>query len=375
MKKIMLGSLAAIAIMTSCGSARKAGDNPEAAADTCSTPAAALLSRLRAVVADSVVLFGHHDDTAYGHDWEYAPGRSDVLETSGSYPALMNWDLGLIELGDSVQLDGVPFDFIRSEVAAQNARGGINSISWHPRNPATGGDSWDTSAAPLAMAVEPGTELNDTLRAWIGRAADFVLSLKDADGRRIPVLFRPWHEHTGSWFWWGRDHSTPEQYKALWRLTREVFDARGVDNVVWVYSPDRVNSIEDYAERYPSDEYVDILGADAYHFGGVAGTPDYQQRVQLQLDAAKALADKSGKLVALSETGCEGLDVPGWYTGVLLPVLRHNRVAYVCVWRNALHTRKAGHFYAPYKGHPEEADFKAFASDSIIVMASGMNKY
>ncbi len=86
MKKLMLGSLAAIAIMTSCGSARKAGDNPEAAADTCSTPAAALLSRLRAVVADSVVLFGHHDDTAYGHDWEYAPGRSDVLETSGSYP-------------------------------------------------------------------------------------------------------------------------------------------------------------------------------------------------------------------------------------------------------------------------------------------------
>ena len=229
MKKLFAGIICAAAI-TACGGAQKSS---EAADSTVvATPAAAMLGRLAAVVADSAVVFGHHDDTAYGHDWSYEPGRSDVLETSGRYPGLMNWDLGLVELGDSVQLDGVPLAFIRSEVLAQHERGGINAISWHPRNPVSGGDSWDVSAAPVGEAVKPGTALNDTLRVWLGRAADFVCSLTDGSGRRIPVLFRPWHEHTGSWFWWGKEHCTPEEYKALWRLTREVFDARGVDNAV-----------------------------------------------------------------------------------------------------------------------------------------------
>ena len=366
MKKLFAGIICAAAI-TACGGAQKSS---EAADSTVvATPAAAMLGRLAAVVADSAVVFGHHDDTAYGHDWSYEPGRSDVLETSGRYPGLMNWDLGLVELGDSVQLDGVPLAFIRSEVLAQHERGGINAISWHPRNPVSGGDSWDVSAAPVGEAVKPGTALNDTLRVWLGRAADFVCSLTDGSCRRIPVLFRPWHEHTGSWFWWGKEHCTPEEYKALWRLTREVFDARGVDNAVWVYSPDRLDSVGEYAERYPGDGYVDILGADAYHFGGTEGISDFNARARRQLDGAMALSARNGKLIALSETGSEGLPVSDWYSKVLAPLLAEYPVAYVCVWRNARHDVKPGHFYAPYKGHPAEADFRSFTENPRVLMA------
>ena len=362
MKKLFAGIICAAAI-TACGGAQKSS---EAADSTVvATPAAAMLGRLAAVVADSAVVFGHHDDTAYGHDWSYEPGRSDVLETSG----LAYWDLGLVELGDSVQLDGVPLAFIRSEVLAQHERGGINAISWHPRNPVSGGDSWDVSAAPVGEAVKPGTALNDTLRVWLGRAADFVCSLTDGSGRRIPVLFRPWHEHTGSWFWWGKEHCTPEEYKALWRLTREVFDARGVDNAVWVYSPDRLDSVGEYAERYPGDGYVDILGADAYHFGGTEGISDFNARARRQLDGAMALSARNGKLIALSETGSEGLPVSDWYSKVLAPLLAEYPVAYVCVWRNARHDVKPGHFYAPYKGHPAEADFRSFTENPRVLMA------
>lgn len=367
MKTSMIPAMCAIALgiaATACGSGKKAAETD---ADSTATPAAALLARLTAVADSGRVVFGHHDDTAYGHEWEYEEGRSDVLETAGKYPGLINWDLGLIEYGDSAQLDGVPFDFIREQARAQAARGGINALSWHPRNPASGGDSWDTSASPLEEGVQPGTALNDTLRAWIGRAADFVLTLTDAEGERLPVLFRPWHEHTGSWFWWGKDFCTPEQYKALWKLTREVFDAKGVDNVVWVYSPDKLTGEEEYAERYPGDEYVDVLGADVYHFGGADGTEDYLTRARRQLNGAMALARQNGKPVALSETGMESLPVADWYTTVLLPLLREYPVAYVCVWRNAY--QNPTHFYTPYKGHPAEADFKAFTEDGRILMA------
>ena len=367
MKTSMIPAMCAIALgfaASACGSGNKASETD---ADSTATPAAALLARLTAVADSGLVVFGHHDDTAYGHEWEYEEGRSDVLETSGKYPGLINWDLGLIEYGDSVQLDGVPFDFMREQALAQAERGGINALSWHPRNPASGGDSWDTSASPLEEGVRPGTALNDTLRAWIGRAADFVLSLQDADGGRLPVLFRPWHEHTGSWFWWGKDFCTPEQYKALWKLTREVFDAKGVDNVVWVYSPDKLTSEEEYAERYPGDEYVDVLGADVYHFGGADGTADYLTRARRQLNGAMALARQNVKPVALSETGMESLPMDDWYTTVLLPLLREYPVAYVCVWRNAY--QNPTHFYTPYKGHSAEADFKAFTEDGRILMA------
>jgi len=369
MKALFMNTVVcAVALGMAASGCGGSGKKTVADTDTATTaPAAELLARLTKAASDSCVVFGHHDDTAYGHDWKYEEGRSDVLETAGKYPGLMNWDIGLVEYGDSVQLDGVPFDFIRAQVRAQDARGGINSLSWHARNPLNGGDSWDVSSSPVGEAVTAGTALNDTMRVWIGRAADFVLSLTDSEGRRIPVLFRPWHEHTGSWFWWGKDFCTPEQYKALWKLTRDVFDERGVDNAVWVYSPDKLVNSEEYEERYPGDEYVDILGADVYHFGGAEGIDDYCGRVRRQLDGAKALSARNGKLIALSETGSEGLPMTEWYTQVLMPLLCEYPVAYVCVWRNA--SDKPGHFYAPYKGHPAADDFKKFATNPRILMA------
>ena len=360
MTKIVYAAFAALAV-ASC--ATKA---PEVA----QAPAESLRNRLQMCVDSGKVVFGQHDATSYGIGWRGESARSDVKSVVGDYPGLINWDLGLIEWDAPSQLDGVPFDDIRAGVAAQDARGGINAISWHPRNAATGGDSWDVSASPVAEMGTPGTALADTLDLWLGRAADFILSLKDADGRRVPVLFRPWHEHTGSWFWWGRDLCTPEQYKELWRRTRAVFDAKGVDNVLWVYSPDRVADFDDYSERYPGDEYVDVLGADAYHHGGEAGTEEFMARARVQLDAAVRMAAPSGKLVALSETGCEGLAVTDWYDSVLTPLIEGYPLAYVCVWRNA--DNIPGHFYAPYPGHPSCQSFMKFYNNPKILFAAGM---
>lgn len=339
------------------------------------TPAAQLVERLAQTAAKRQFLFGHHDDTVYGHTWCGDEGRSDVKEVCGRYPALMNWDLGLIEWQRTEQLDGVNFNRMRREIVAQDARGGLNAFSWHLRNPLTRGDSWDVQGidrmkpetCPVAKAVDPACTLNDTLRTWIGRVADFIGSLRRADGSRIAVVFRPWHEHSGSWFWWGRNHCSPAEYKALWRLTREVFDARGIDNVVWAYSPDVVDSYADYIERYPGDKYVDIMGADVYHRDGEAGVPAFYHNLNRSLRAAQLAATHHRKLLAFSETGSETLPMAHWWTKVLLPALKPYNVAYVCVWRNA--HDKPEHFYAPYPGQASAADFCKFASSPRVVMA------
>ena len=347
--------LAAGLLLSSCaGTKKEKNEEP-----TTTTPAESLIVRLDSTSKSGRFFFGHHDDTAYGHEWKYVPGKSDVKDVTGEYPGLMNWDLGLIELDSARNLDGVPFEFISDEIVAQNARGGINAISWHLRNPLSRGDSWDVSASPLQQ-LQDNAALADTLDIWIGKAADFISSLKDAEGNRIPVIFRPWHENTGTWFWWGAGNSTPEQYKDLWKRTRRIFDEKEVDNVVWAYSPDRVPSAEQYFVTYPGDEYVDILGCDIYHFGGADNVDQYRQSVSGLLPYVAEEAAKRGKLVAFSETGLESVVMDNWFTEVLLPLVSDLPITYVCVWRNANQEEKPMHYYAPYPGHPAEADFKKF---------------
>lgn len=339
------------------------------------TPAQRLADRLAKIEEQGKVAFGHHDDTAYGHSWKYEADRSDVRDVCGDYPALMNWDLGLIEWNCDKELDGVPFEFIQNEVAKQDARGGINAFSWHVRNPLTKGDSWNCEGDSIvAKCLVKGTELNDTLCEWIGRAADFIGSLRNAEGERIGVIFRPWHEHTGSWFWWGYDHCTREDYVALWKLTRDIFDEKGIDNVLWAYSPDKdhITGVESYLERYPGDDLVDIMGGDVYHFDGENGLDAYRERVHNVIGSAVEAAKSHKKLAAFTETGLESLTMPNWWTEVLLPILKEYKVSYVAVWRNAHDNPK--HFYAPFPGQESEESFKTFYNDTTTLFAGDIAK-
>lgn len=332
---------------------------------TAATPAEGLRDRLAAVASEGKTLFGHHDDPVYGHTWCGDTGRSDVLEVTGRYPAIFNWDMGCIELGSDKNLDGVSFDRMRQEAQAQHRRGGINSFSWHPRHPLTGVDSWTTADKNAVSSMVNTPEGREAYNRQLDNMIDFFLSLTDDAGNRIPIVFRPWHEHTGSWFWWGADNCSPDDYKKLWHMMRERFDSRGVDNVVWAYSPDRCRSVEQYMERYPGDEYVDIMGADVYHFNGADGVAEYLDAAPRTLAIAAMQAEKRGKLVALTETGSESVPMARWYTDVLLPVLGSVPVCYVTVWRNAHDNPK--HFYTPYPGHPAAENFKEFSNIPNII--------
>lgn len=185
------------------------------------TPKDQLVQRLSSYAEAGQIAYGHQDDLFYGHtwcvkDWENDPlERSDVKDVTGKYPMLMGCDLGGIELGDSCNLDGVPFGLMRKAVLTHVERGGIVTFSWHPRNPLTGGDAWDISSNEVVKSVLPGGEKKAEFMLWLQRAADFIESL----GPDVAVIFRPWHENIASWFWWGGKLCSDQEYKELFRAT------------------------------------------------------------------------------------------------------------------------------------------------------------
>lgn len=359
-----------VAAIPAIGLAACSGDKTAAGEAAVATPVETLRSRLLAIDSCSGVMFGHHDDPVYGYTWTGDTGRSDVLEVVGDYPAMMSWDLGAIELGRDNNLDGVPFDRIRAEVAAQDARGGFNTFSWHLYSPVDSSDCWTIGDSLTVQRILTDSVVHAAYEHQLDRVADFFNSLTDADGNKIAVIFRPWHEHTGGWFWWGRPYCTPDEYRELWLSTRRGLEERGVDNLLYAYSPDRVTSEEDYMERYPGDDAVDIMGIDIYQFDDAAGTDTYRRAAELGLSVVCEAAAEHGKIAAFTETGLEGLRMDDWYTTVLLPLLKAHPVAYVVVWRNS--QQKPGHFYAPYPGHPSASDFKKFYDDSTTLFVNNL---
>lgn len=305
--------------------------------------------------ADKGIMFGHQDDPLYGIGWEFKTGDSDVRRVCGDFPAVMGFDLGEIELGKSENLDEVPFELIREEVIAQYHRGGISTISWHVANPLTGGSSWDVSDTTVVTSVLPGGSCHEKFTGWMDLLADFILSLETADGIKVPVLFRPWHEHTGSWFWWGQNLCSKEQYKSLWVMVSEYLHARGVQNVLYAYSPgiEPLNT-DQYLERYPGSEIIDLLGFDYYQ----SKHGDYTGQMQRLLTIMTSIGKKYGKPIAITETGFGTIPDSNWWTKTLLPLMEKYPISYVLVWRNT--DKQENHYFTPYPGQASEEDFVKF---------------
>ena len=360
MKLTPITTFAVLLAITSCGTPAP-------------TPADVLLDRLETLVDEGKIMFGHQDDYMYGHSWRLADNaveyvQSDTYASCGRYPAVYGMDLGGVEMDWHANLDGNPFSHMRASAVAHHERGGVVTFSWHLRNPLTGGDSWDVSSDQVVASILPGGEKHELFMGWLSNAADFLESLKTADGETVPVIFRPWHEHTGSWFWWGQKLCTADQYKALWRLTFDYMTgARGLTNILWAYSPGAgdLKSPDVFGERYPGDDIIDIVGFDCYEY---AGNKVYAEDMTRALDITAAFAEEHDKIMAITETGYEGIKDPKWWTGVLYPVMKDYPVSYVLVWRNACEPHMQHHFYGPHPDHDSVEDFRAFADLEQILL-------
>jgi mannan endo-1,4-beta-mannosidase len=325
------------------------------------------------VISKDHTLFGHQHAMEYGHGWQGDSGRSDVKSVTGSHPAVIGVDLSGFTGRPDEEIKETK-EHVRKIVADTYNRGGVTTLAWHFINPVSeGGFYWkDSVSLPAVRYIIPGGEAHGKYKQILKGIADWAKSVKGNDGKTVPMIFRPFHEFDGDWFWWGKSHCTKEEFVSLWKFTVSFLrDSQQVHNFIYAFSPDnRFTTQEEYLDRYPGDEWVDMLGMDNY---GDMGRDRYALDVASgKLKVISDYAKKKGKVAAFTETGLESLTNPTWWNETLLKVMRNSglELAYVLVWRND--SRSSTHFYAPYPGHSSVPDFIQFYNDPYTLFENDL---
>ena len=327
-------------------------------------------------LSENHILFGHQHATQYGHGWFGEVDKSDVKSVTGSHPGVIGVDFsGLSGRPDNMIEDEK--NNLRKIIADTYNRGGVTTVAWHFNNPVSKTNFYwnDFTAAAAVKDIIPGGAYNEKYKAILRTIADLAKSIKGLDRKIVPVIFRPYHEFDGDWFWWGRSHCSVDEFKSLWRFTVSYLrDSLGVHNFIYAFSPDcKFNTEAEYLERYPGDEWVDMVGVDDYADFGRDGRYNLERGIKL-LKIVSDYAQKAGKLAAFTETGLESIPNPTWWTETLLKALKAEKMqlVYVLVWRND--AKSATHFYAPFPGQASEADFVKFYNDPYTLFENDLKK-
>ncbi|MEO6682260.1 MAG: glycosyl hydrolase [Ginsengibacter sp.] len=321
-------------------------------------------------------LFGHQDDMAYGVKWRYKEGKSDIKSLTGEYPAIFGWDIGHLELGNEVNLDGVPFSKMQEYIIDGYNRGTAITISWHLRNPLTGGTSWDTTKNTVTSILKGGSK-HQLYVDWLDKVAAFMNGLKGKNGEAIPVLFRPFHEVTGHWFWWCENVCSPEEFKELWRFTVNYLrNEKSLHHLLYVYNTAEIKSSHHFDQFYPGDDVVDVISMDTYQHYPNEDRDAFIKKARSFLEILHPIALEKKKIMAFAETGYEAIPDKQWWTKTLLPVLEGFPVAWVLVWRNHgfMESTNKMHYYGPYPGQKSARDFKKFYRNPRILFEKDIRK-
>ncbi|NRF89443.1 glycosyl hydrolase [Paenibacillus frigoriresistens] len=245
--------------------------------------AKAVLQQLYAISGVSIIS-GQHDYLESPDEW-----TNQVKGLTGKYPGLHGYEFGAIMDQTESQLADQRQKVVNSAIA-WNQAGGLVTISFHESIPGTclcwSNVKKEMSQADFDKYVTPGTPEYTQLLADLDKAAVYLGKLRDAG---VPVLWRPYHEMNGNWFWWGKKSNFP----ALWNIMYDRFvNVHKLNNLLWVWSPNAPNTWSDsYATTFPGENKVDVLAVDIYDNDY---HPDYY---------AKIVELANGKPVAVGENG------------------------------------------------------------------------
>lgn len=204
-------------------------------------------------------------------DWE----MDYLMENTGKLPAIRGFDYIGSNVGETTAiLTENDFEGVNKRAIEWWRKGGIVTICWHTGSNFIGGyqNSKKDSPPDWDKVLTEGTAENIEFKKQMAQGAIALKELRDAG---VPVLWRPFHEFDGGWFWWGKfkkNALTPvtgnwdidnEKFKKLWKMMYDLYtNEYHLNNLIWVYGYSQVTS--DPSGLYPGDGYVDILGPDNY---------------------------------------------------------------------------------------------------------------
>lgn len=220
-----------------------------------------------------------------------------IKNLTGDYPALLGLDMmdytpSRTALGTSSSAVDKAIEF--------HKKGGIVTFCWHWNAPteylystANNSDGWwggfYTKSSKFDIAKVMNGQDAKGKKLLDRDIKEIAKQLKRLEKAGVPVIWRPLHEASGGWFWWGAQG--PDAYKKLWKyLYKELTNTYGCNNLIWVYNGQS-------ADWYPGDEYVDIVGEDIY-----PGNHVYDPQVS-RFKQAINYGSKT-KITALTENGC-----------------------------------------------------------------------
>lgn len=220
-----------------------------------------------------------------------------IKNLTGDYPALLGLDL--MDYTPSRTAFGASSSAVEKAIEFAN-KGGIVTLCWHWNAPteylystANNSDGWwggfYTKSSKFDIAKVMNGQDAKGKKLLDRDIKEIAKQLKRLEKAGVPVIWRPLHEASGGWFWWGAQG--PDAYKKLWKyLYNELTNTYGCNNLIWVYNGQS-------ADWYPGDEYVDIVGEDIY-----PGNHVYDPQVS-RFRQAINYGSKT-KITALTENGC-----------------------------------------------------------------------
>lgn len=262
-------------------------------------------------------------------------------------------------------------DSVRERIVAANARGQVVVLHNHSGNPVTGrlsregtvyppppvgfrqGTVYDKTGDPIT-AVLPGGAENAQMIGYMDRMAAFIESCVDANGKKIPIILRMFHEANGAFFWWGG--SGGALYIQLWQyFVSYMRDVKGLKNVL--YAPNLQDG-EVFTSWWPGADYSDFGTVDYYND---SDTPAFDGTLLLSIyNQIKGRADY--KPIALAEAGGRyNINTPNFWTSARdVLTTKYRKFAYVVLWRPT---------WGPSLDDPaaSKAAFSAFANDPRVV--------
>ncbi|WP_290535805.1 glycosyl hydrolase [Alistipes sp.] len=343
-----------------------------------------LYAALKRITASGYTLFGMANALTISYNDTHTPriDGSDIRDVTGDNPAFVESDL--MWYGDPA--------FRRADLEAMrraHERGAVVGYCWHLGGRLTGrfyaeGEGAADRDLARRIVANPDRKTNPDLD-WFLTKLD-TLAIPVFRELSFPLVFRPFHEMTGDWFWWGSG-AGKETYRQLYRLTVDYLRAAGIRNLLYCWAPDKD---ADFG-YYPGDDYVDVLGYDGYE----PGLKPYltSEKLTRELGRIVAYAAAHDKIAAWTEVGLRTdpgesrmaypTRVPDFWTRYVWDAVKRNprtdRLAWIMCWYNADWNGDGGGCpFVPYAGMDKEgsaaalADFQRLFHENRILFESGM---